>query len=97
MDLNFENVLVTGGAGFIGSHLVEALVAGGCRVTVLDNLSTGSLTNLDSVSDAGANAHIAGYGCAAEDRAEEVKSATYHELEILETDDGFVGRIIFDL
>ncbi|MBI2469464.1 MAG: NAD-dependent epimerase/dehydratase family protein [Candidatus Rokubacteria bacterium] len=33
--------LVTGGAGFIGLHLVEALVARGCRVRVLDNLSSG--------------------------------------------------------
>ena len=41
--------LVTGGAGFIGSHLVEALVQTGCAVTVLDNLSTGHLTNLSSV------------------------------------------------
>ncbi len=37
------NVLVTGGAGFIGSHLVEALVARGEHVTVLDNLATGHL------------------------------------------------------
>lgn len=36
-----EVVLVTGGAGFIGSRLVEALVAGGPRVRVLDDLSTG--------------------------------------------------------
>jgi UDP-glucose 4-epimerase len=35
------NVLVTGGAGFIGSHLVDACVARGHRVTVVDNLSTG--------------------------------------------------------
>src|SRR4051795_8373167 len=34
-------VLVTGGAGYIGSHMVHALVAAGERVIVLDNLSTG--------------------------------------------------------
>lgn len=39
-------VLVTGGAGFIGSHLVAKLVDLGARVTVLDNLSTGRLDNL---------------------------------------------------
>lgn len=39
--------LVTGGAGFIGSHLVDELAANGCRVTVLDNLSTGHRHNLD--------------------------------------------------
>lgn len=43
--------LVTGGAGFIGSHLVDALVAEGWRVTVLDNLSTGTELNLKSVMD----------------------------------------------
>lgn len=39
-------VLVTGGAGFIGSHLTDRLVADGHDVVVLDNLSTGSLDNL---------------------------------------------------
>jgi nucleoside-diphosphate-sugar epimerase len=39
--------LVTGGAGFIGSHIVEALVGRGERVRVLDNLSTGSLANIE--------------------------------------------------
>ena len=39
--------LVTGGAGFIGSHLVEALVAHGHQVRLLDDLSTGTLANLD--------------------------------------------------
>src|SRR6188508_2775957 len=39
-------VLITGGAGFIGSHLSEALLAAGHRVHVLDNLSTGSIDNI---------------------------------------------------
>jgi UDP-glucose 4-epimerase len=39
--------LVTGGAGFIGSHLVEALLARGDAVIALDNLTTGQLANLD--------------------------------------------------
>ena len=38
--------LVTGGAGFVGSHLVDTLLDKGHRVTVLDNLSTGNLKNL---------------------------------------------------
>jgi len=40
------NVLVTGGAGFIGSHLVERLLAAGDRVRVMDDLSTGKRDNL---------------------------------------------------
>ena len=39
-------VLVTGGAGFVGSHLVEGLVRSGHRVRVLDDLSTGRRYNL---------------------------------------------------
>jgi len=42
---------VTGGAGFIGSHLVEALLARGDMVVAFDNLSTGRLRNLDRVGN----------------------------------------------
>jgi UDP-glucose 4-epimerase len=43
--------LVTGGAGFIGSHITEALVSRGDRVRVLDNLSTGHLSNIAQLGD----------------------------------------------
>ncbi len=46
--------LITGGVGFIGSHLAERLVARGDRVSVLDNLSTGSLNNIAYLVDSGA-------------------------------------------
>ena len=45
--LHAQHVLVTGGAGFIGSNLVAFLLENNVRVTVLDNLSTGKRTNLD--------------------------------------------------
>lgn len=50
---SFESVpvLVTGGAGFIGSHLVDALIELGARVRVLDNLATGKRSNLQHVAD----------------------------------------------
>ena len=51
MNIGFKNALVTGGAGFIGSHLVDALLEEGCAVSVLDNLSTGRLKNLSSAKD----------------------------------------------
>jgi UDP-glucose 4-epimerase len=44
-------VLITGGAGFIGSHLAERLVTDGHGVLVLDNLSTGSLANIAGLKD----------------------------------------------
>jgi len=47
MEPSIQHALVTGGAGFIGSHLVDRLVAQGTRVTVIDNLSTGRPENLD--------------------------------------------------
>lgn len=45
------NVLITGGCGFIGSHLVDKLLKDGHNITVIDNLSTGRLNNLKSVID----------------------------------------------
>jgi nucleoside-diphosphate-sugar epimerase len=53
-------VLVTGGAGFIGSHLAEALAARGARVRVLDNLATGSRANLAPLLESGAAELIEG-------------------------------------
>jgi len=46
MTLDFSEILVTGGAGFIGSHIVDRLLDEGFKVRVLDNLSTGEKKNL---------------------------------------------------
>jgi UDP-glucose 4-epimerase len=46
---SIKTAMVTGGAGFIGSHLVELLVSKGIHVTVYDNFATGKLSNLDNV------------------------------------------------
>jgi UDP-glucose 4-epimerase len=51
--------VVTGGAGFIGSNLVDALVQRGDRVTVIDNLSTGKRANLDHALAGGATLQVA--------------------------------------
>lgn len=63
-----RTVLVTGGAGFIGSHLVDQLLEGGVAVRVLDNLSTGSLVNLE----AAAGRHSRGGGALSGGRLEVV-------------------------
>ena len=42
--------LITGGAGFIGSHLVDRLLADNCEAIVVDDLSTGTLDNLAAVA-----------------------------------------------
>ena len=46
-----KKVIVTGGAGFIGSHLTCRLIATGHKVTVIDNFNTGKLKNLDSIKN----------------------------------------------
>src|ERR671923_1383379 len=49
-----RRAVVTGGAGFIGSHLVDALLARGDEVLAIDDLSTGRRENLAAARDAGA-------------------------------------------
>ena len=49
MKLEGSNALVTGGAGFVGSHLAEVLVNEGCKVRILDNLSTGFKENISQL------------------------------------------------
>jgi len=49
--LNNKNILVTGGAGFIGSNLCEELISLGANVTCLDNFSTGFRENLEAIKD----------------------------------------------
>jgi len=68
-----DTVLVTGGAGFIGSHLAEALLARGRRVRILDNLATGRRSNLPAGAEfvegdlrdrAAVDRAVAGVSCA---------------------------------
>ncbi|BDR92703.1 SDR family NAD(P)-dependent oxidoreductase [Vulcanisaeta souniana] len=46
-----RTILVTGGAGFIGSHIVDRLISEDYRVRVIDNLSTGRIENLKHLED----------------------------------------------
>ena len=55
--LSNSSILVTGGAGFIGSNLVEKFLAQNNEVTVLDNFSTGKRENLAGFADCG-NFHL---------------------------------------
>ncbi len=52
--------LITGGAGFIGSHLAEALLAAGHQVSVIDNLSTGSIQNIEPLKPHAAFKYVVG-------------------------------------
>jgi UDP-glucose 4-epimerase len=47
LETNQNQILITGGAGFIGSHLADSLIAMGKKVIILDNFSTGSLSNVN--------------------------------------------------
>src|SRR5689334_12427734 len=51
-NMEAKRVLVTGGAGFIGSHLCDGLLACGARVTVIDDLSTGRWENISHLEHA---------------------------------------------
>jgi UDP-glucose 4-epimerase len=53
----FESVMVTGGAGFIGSHLADRLVLSGSDVTIIDNFASGSIRNLTNCTN-GKNFHL---------------------------------------
>jgi dTDP-glucose 4,6-dehydratase len=48
---NWHRILITGGAGFLGSHLVERFLARGAEVICVDNLMTGRLSNVDHLKD----------------------------------------------
>lgn len=77
-----ERVLVTGGAGFIGSHLVEALAAEGYAVRVLDDLSTGRASNLDAVRDRVEFVEASASDFAACERATRGVAYVFHEAAI---------------
>ena len=49
MDYSSKNVLVTGGAGFIGSALVRELIKEGSNVSVLDNMLIGDMSNIEEI------------------------------------------------
>ncbi|MFN0029673.1 MAG: NAD-dependent epimerase/dehydratase family protein [Acidimicrobiales bacterium] len=65
--------LVTGGAGFVGSHLAEALVAAGDEVTLLDDLSTGRMENIAHLLDAGSVRFVRGDATLPEVVAEQIE------------------------
>ena len=51
IELLNKNILITGGAGFIGSHLCERLLSNGANVTIIDNFSTGKIVNIKTFVD----------------------------------------------
>ena len=51
INLTDKNILITGGAGFIGSHLCERLLLDGANISIIDNFSTGKVVNIKSFAD----------------------------------------------
>jgi len=51
MELTRKKILITGGAGFIGSHLCEKLLHEGAEISVLDNFSTGKMSNIEQIKN----------------------------------------------
>jgi len=72
------DTVVTGGAGFIASNLVDALIARGDRVTVIDNLSTGKRANLEDALARGVTPEVADVRDA--DAAREIVAAAHPEV-----------------
>jgi len=75
-----ERILITGGAGFIGSHLTDKLIKKGFEVYIIDNLSSGSLKNIKSALEEGSVKFIEGDLLNFEETAEAVKNCDviYH-------------------
>jgi UDP-glucose 4-epimerase len=97
-----ETFLVTGGAGFIGSHLVDALTASGRRVVVLDDFSTGRIENLEQAMKSGMVEVVEGSTCDSElvDRAIAEADACFHlasavgvELIVEQTLDSLIQNV----
>jgi len=76
-EMNKETVLVTGGAGFIGSHLVDYLVSQGFEVKVLDNLANGREENLKEAQHSGKLQFIKGDILSREDCRKAVEGVRY--------------------
>lgn len=73
-----KNILIVGGAGFIGSNLCDSYIREGHRVTVLDNLCTGSKHNLDGVSASRNFAFLEGDVCELLPEFEETFDYVFH-------------------
>jgi UDP-glucose 4-epimerase len=91
-----QRVLVTGGAGFIGSHLVERLLADGQKVRVLDNFATGSRKNLDFTRRAMAEGRCEILEGDLRDRAAVVRAVSGVEVVFHEAALASVARSIAD-